>query len=85
MNKVRAHWELKEAHHRLERRPTGLPGGLMDLVLKNECDFQRAVSAPSGGAIRPVPRTGGVQGTCDLKGNQADGPCRKACPSFHRA
>lgn len=55
----------------------------MDLVLKNECDFQRAVSAPSGGAIRPVPRTGGVQGTRDLKGNQADGPCRKAsCPSF---
>jgi len=57
----------------------------MDLVLKNECDFQRAVSVPNGGATRPVTRPGGVQGTLDLKGNQAGGRCRKACPSFHRA
>ena len=85
MNKVPAHRELKEGHHRLERRTPRLPEGLMDLVLKNECDFQRAVSVPNGGATRPVPRPGGVQGTLDLKGNQADGRCRKACPSFHRA
>ena len=50
----------------------------MDLVLKNECDFQRAVSVLNGGATRPAPGPGGMQGTLNLKGNQADGPCRKA-------
>lgn len=46
-------WRLKAGYHQLERRPIRLPEELMELVQKNECDFQRAISVPDGRAAPP--------------------------------
>lgn len=43
--------ELKAGKHQPEWRPTSLPGELMKLVPKNECDFQRAAGVPNRGAV----------------------------------
>lgn len=50
-------WRLKAGHHQLERRPTRFPEELMELVQKDECDFQRAISVPDG-RVAPLDKAG---------------------------